>query len=93
VCASYPCTTVVFSGTPAAGDVVSFSIGGATIPNTTRKPSAILRRRRSPDLAVPCAYTRTYRTSKGISGEPKLDLDSILAAFATQIMQAEASLK
>jgi len=29
--ATYPYTTVVFSGTPAAGDVVSFSVGGTTV--------------------------------------------------------------
>ena len=29
--ATYPYATVVFSGTPAAGDVVSFSIGGTTV--------------------------------------------------------------
>jgi phage tail sheath gpL-like len=29
--ATYPYATVVFSGTPVAGDVVSFSIGGTTV--------------------------------------------------------------
>ena len=29
--ATYPYATVAFSGTPAAGDVVSISIGGTTV--------------------------------------------------------------